>query len=107
MCAPLPGPGHPNLDVGDSPPGERGELRFSSPGFARWPAASATAAAGRLRVPGLGLGLPIVAAIARAHHATLTISPRPGGGLNIDVTFLTATRPTAARMQRSSLHDKS
>lgn len=61
----------------------------------------------RLRVPGLGLGLPIVAAIARAHHATLTISPRPGGGLNIDVTFPTATRPTAARMQRSSLHDKS
>jgi hypothetical protein len=45
-------------------------------------------------VPGLGLGLPIVAAIARAHHATLTISPRPGGGLNI--TFPTATRPTAA-----------
>ena len=46
----------------------------------------------RLRVP--GLGLPTAAALTQAHHATLTISPRPGGGLNIDVTFPTATRPT-------------
>jgi signal transduction histidine kinase len=54
-------------------------------------------------VPGLGPGLPIAAALAQAHHATLTISPQPGGGLNIDVTFPTATR---THIQRS-LHDKS
>jgi signal transduction histidine kinase len=44
---------------------------------------------------GLGLGLSIVAAIAKAHHATLAISPRPDGGLSIDVTFTpdTATVP--------------
>lgn len=34
-----------------------------------------------------GLGLAIVAAIARAHHATLTARPRTGGGLDIEVTF--------------------
>jgi signal transduction histidine kinase len=44
---------------------------------------------------GLGLGLSIVAAIAKAHHATLAISPQPDGGLSIDVTFppATATAP--------------
>ncbi len=36
---------------------------------------------------GHGLGLAIVAAIARAHHATLTARPRPAGGLDITVTF--------------------
>jgi signal transduction histidine kinase len=36
---------------------------------------------------GLGLGLAIVAAIAKAHHATLTISPGPRGGLNVATTF--------------------
>ncbi len=40
---------------------------------------------------GLGLGLSIVAAIAKAHHATLAISPQPDGGLGIDVTFTPAT----------------
>ena len=39
---------------------------------------------------GLGLGLPIVAAIARAHHATLTVSPGSCGGLDIRVSFPTA-----------------
>jgi signal transduction histidine kinase len=36
---------------------------------------------------GLGLGLSIVAAIASAHDAPLDVSPRDGGGLEIDVRF--------------------
>ncbi|MGX6606153.1 sensor histidine kinase [Micromonosporaceae bacterium Da 78-11] len=41
-----------------------------------------------------GLGLSIVRAIARAHGATLTASPRPGGGLIIEVGFsLLAAEP--------------
>lgn len=34
-----------------------------------------------------GLGLSIVRAIARAHDATITARPRPGGGLVMTVTF--------------------
>jgi signal transduction histidine kinase len=36
---------------------------------------------------GLGLGLPIVAAIAKAHQATLAISPGRRGGLDIRISF--------------------
>jgi signal transduction histidine kinase len=36
---------------------------------------------------GNGLGLAIVSAIATAHRATLTVHPRPGGGLTVEVTF--------------------
>jgi signal transduction histidine kinase len=36
---------------------------------------------------GLGMGLPIIAAIAKAHGAALTINPRQHGGLHIEVTF--------------------
>jgi signal transduction histidine kinase len=36
---------------------------------------------------GHGLGLSIIAAIARAHHAPLSIHPAPGGGLDIGITF--------------------
>ena len=36
---------------------------------------------------GLGLGLAIVRAIADAHSASITASPRPQGGLDIEVTF--------------------
>jgi len=39
------------------------------------------------RGEGHGLGLAIVRAIADAHGATLTARPRPGGGLDIQVTF--------------------
>jgi signal transduction histidine kinase len=45
---------------------------------------------------GHGLGLAIVAAIARAHHATLSARARPGGGLDITVSFpADATLPVA------------
>jgi signal transduction histidine kinase len=40
---------------------------------------------------GLGLGLSIVAAIAKAHHATLTITPGSRGGLTVSITFPPAT----------------
>lgn len=36
---------------------------------------------------GHGLGLAIVAAVARAHDARLTIAARPGGGLEVTVAF--------------------
>jgi signal transduction histidine kinase len=36
---------------------------------------------------GIGLGLSIVKAVAAAHDATLTIQPRPNGGLQIAVAF--------------------
>jgi signal transduction histidine kinase len=37
---------------------------------------------------GLGLGLSIVQAIATAHGATVAAHPRPGGGMEVTVTFL-------------------
>jgi signal transduction histidine kinase len=40
---------------------------------------------------GAGLGLSIVAAIADAHGATLTATPRPTGGLCIEVAFAPAS----------------
>ena len=40
---------------------------------------------------GLGLGLSIVAAIAKAHHAVLAVSPGPCGGLSIEISFPPAT----------------
>jgi hypothetical protein len=40
---------------------------------------------------GHGLGLSIVAAIARAHDARLSVHPAPGGGLDIEMTFPAAT----------------
>ncbi|GGK75611.1 sensor protein CutS [Sphaerisporangium melleum] len=42
---------------------------------------------GRERGDGHGLGLAIVRAVAQAHHATLTTSARPGGGLSVTVRF--------------------
>ena len=36
---------------------------------------------------GVGLGLSIASAIARAHNATISAQPRPGGGLEMTVTL--------------------
>ena len=59
---------------------------------------SATRAAGN---DGLGLGLAIVAAIAKAHNATLTINPAPRGGLDIAVGFPPAATTITATDQRA------
>jgi signal transduction histidine kinase len=45
------------------------------------------------RSDGYGLGLAIVNAVAQAHHATLTASARPEGGLSIAVRFAHASHP--------------
>jgi len=47
----------------------------------------------------VGLGLAIVKTITRAHDGTLTITPRPGGGLNVTVQ-LAATPAHAGRLRR-------
>ena len=44
---------------------------------------------------GLGLGLPIAAAITKAHHANLTISPGERGGLDIAISFPPAAATSA------------
>jgi signal transduction histidine kinase len=46
---------------------------------------------------GLGLGLSIVAAITKAHHATLTIHPGPAGGLAVEISFPAAAATAPAR----------
>jgi signal transduction histidine kinase len=46
---------------------------------------------------GFGLGLSIVDAIANAHEATLTASPGPDGGLDIEVTFPARNSGRSAR----------
>jgi two-component system sensor histidine kinase VanS len=40
--------------------------------------------------PGVGLGLAIVNSITHAHHGTLTLTPRPTGGLRVTVRLPTA-----------------
>jgi signal transduction histidine kinase len=40
---------------------------------------------------GVGLGLSIASAIARAHNATITGRPRPGGGLEMSITIPTSS----------------
>jgi signal transduction histidine kinase len=42
------------------------------------------------RREGYGLGLAIVSAVAQAHHATLSTSSRPEGGLSITARFARA-----------------
>ncbi|MGR6918842.1 sensor histidine kinase [[Actinomadura] parvosata] len=45
------------------------------------------------RRDGYGLGLAIVDTVAQAHHATLTTSARPEGGLSITVRFAHGAHP--------------
>ncbi|WP_461008536.1 sensor histidine kinase [Streptomyces capparidis] len=42
---------------------------------------------------GVGLGLAIVRAVATAHQGSLTLAPRPGGGLSVTVRLPGARRP--------------
>jgi signal transduction histidine kinase len=43
----------------------------------------------------LGLGLSIVAAIAEAHGAALSLHPQPAGGMTVDVAFPQSLAPTS------------
>jgi signal transduction histidine kinase len=56
---------------------------------------------------GHGLGLAIVAAIARAHHATVSARARPAGGLDITVTFPRVPAPHHMNesLMRTGAHD--
>ena len=45
---------------------------------------------------GVGLGLSIVAAVAAAHHGTLSLQARDGGGLRVAVTLPAAAQPAEA-----------
>jgi signal transduction histidine kinase len=45
---------------------------------------------------GVGLGLSIVAAVAAAHHGTLELQARKGGGLRVAVTLPAAAQPAKA-----------
>jgi signal transduction histidine kinase len=45
---------------------------------------------------GLGLGLSIVAAIADAHGAGLSVRPLPAGGLDVEVSATTSAVPHRA-----------
>jgi two-component system, OmpR family, sensor histidine kinase VanS len=53
---------------------------------------------GRIRTDhaGAGLGLAIVKSITQAHDGTLTLTPRPAGGLRVTVQ-LPAARPHTGR----------
>jgi signal transduction histidine kinase len=44
---------------------------------------------------GLGLGLSVVAAIAAAHGAALSLHPQPTGGMTVDVAFPHSLAPTS------------
>jgi two-component system sensor histidine kinase VanS len=53
----------------------------------------------RLRIDhaGVGLGLAIVKSITQAHDGTLTLAPRPAGGLRVTVRLPAAAPPPVDR----------
>jgi signal transduction histidine kinase len=51
---------------------------------------------------GVGLGLSIVSAVATAHHGTLELEARNGGGLRVAVTLPAAPQPARARVLAES-----
>ncbi len=50
---------------------------------------------------GTGLGLAIVKSITEAHDGTLTLTPRPAGGLRVTVQLPAATPPTGPALKSS------
>jgi two-component system sensor histidine kinase VanS len=56
---------------------------------------------------GVGLGLAIVKSITQAHDGTLTITPRPAGGLCVEVELPAAPRPLPGDDQRKLPHGPS
>jgi signal transduction histidine kinase len=52
---------------------------------------------------GSGLGLSIVTAIAKAHEATISASPEPGGGLRIEVGLAALTDDAATPAEHAAL----
>ena len=50
---------------------------------------------------GVGLGLTIVRSIAQAHDGTLTLTPRPAGGLRVTVQLPATPRTPASDDQRA------
>jgi signal transduction histidine kinase len=83
-----PREGMPTLEVSNSGPvvasDQVGELRKP---FSRLDGDGAVASRNGDSREGLGLGLSIVQAIADAHDAQLTTTPRPEGGLTVTVRF--------------------
>jgi signal transduction histidine kinase len=55
---------------------------------------------------GIGLGLSIVAAIAAAHGAMLAARPRHGGGLEVEVSFRSATVAPHGGLRTSHVRDR-
>jgi two-component system sensor histidine kinase VanS len=50
----------------------------------------------RTHLEGVGLGLAIVDSVARAHDGTLTLTPRPAGGLLVTVCLRAALPQTGS-----------
>jgi two-component system sensor histidine kinase VanS len=55
----------------------------------------------RADLAGVGLGLAIVKSITQAHDGTLTLSPRPAGGLRVTVQLPAAPTPTGPELNGS------
>jgi signal transduction histidine kinase len=80
--------GRPTLRVGNSGPVvSRDEVAILTEPFRRLNGT-------RTETRGTGLGLSIVAAIASAHGAGLRTTPRPDGGLDVEVAFSAVTAPS-------------
>jgi two-component system, OmpR family, sensor histidine kinase VanS len=55
---------------------------------------------------GVGLGLAIVKSITQAHDGTLTLAPRPAGGLRVTVQLPAAPQDTGPELKRSRREER-